>query len=123
MLPGKLLLHGMVFYGYHGNWDEEQRMGQRFVVDVEIDTDVEAVTRTDSLDDAVDLGAVYRAVREEVEGPPCRLLEALVGRLARRLLAQFPRCDAALVRVKKPSAPIPGPLDYEGVEVLLRREA
>lgn len=119
--PGKLLLHGMVFYGYHGNWDEEQRMGQRFVVDVEVHADLERVSHTDSLEDAVDLGAVYRAVREEVEGPPCRLLEALVGRLARRLLEQFPKCEAAFVRVKKPSAPIPGPLDYEGVELLLTR--
>ena len=30
----EILLEGMRFYGYHGVHPEEQRLGQRFVVDV-----------------------------------------------------------------------------------------
>jgi dihydroneopterin aldolase len=120
MLPAKLVLQGMVFYGYHGNHPEEQRLGQRFVVDVEITADVERVAETDRLEDAVDLGQVYRLVKEMVEGEPRRLLEALVMLLCRSLLERFP-CQAVTVRVKKPNVPIPGPLDYEGVELTLER--
>ena len=115
-----IFLEGMVFYGYHGNHQEEQTLGQRFVVDVEVLTDLGQVAQTDQLEDAIDLGAVYRSVKEMVEGPPVRLVETLAARLAQDLLARFP-CDGVTVRVKKPNVPIPGPLDYEGAEVTITR--
>ena len=119
MLPGKLLLTGMVFFGHHGNWEEEQRLGQRFEVDIEVEYDLERVAETDDLADTVDLGGVYRAVKEVVEGPPLHLVETLAARIARRVIDGFP-CDGVRVKVKKPNVPIPGPLDYEGAEVYLR---
>ena len=34
MAPDKILLEGMVFYGFHGAKPEEQVLGQRFIVAV-----------------------------------------------------------------------------------------
>ena len=121
MTPDRVLLHGMVFYGYHGNSPEEAQLGQRFIVDVELETDLALAGNSDNLEHTLDYGKVYQAIREVLEGPRHRLLEAVATAAATRLLTQFP-AKAVLVRIKKPSALLPGPLDYAGVEIFRNRE-
>lgn len=36
----KLLLNGLVFHGYHGVYQHERETGQRFVVDLELSTNL-----------------------------------------------------------------------------------
>ncbi len=121
MRQDKILLCGMVFYGRHGYHPEEQRLGQRFIVDLEMEADLSRAGRSDRLEETVDYGAVYHAVREIMEGPPQRLLERVCTMVGETLMARFP-IEAVLVRVKKPAVPIPGPLEYAGVEITLRRD-
>ena len=77
MTADRMLLHGMVFYGYHGVSPEEQRLGQRFVVDVELEADLSKSGDSDDLADTIDYGKVYETVAPIVQGAPYRLLEAL----------------------------------------------
>ena len=120
MTADRMLLHGMVFYGYHGVSPEEQRLGQRFVVDVELETDLSKSGDSDDLADTIDYGKVYETVAPIVQGAPYRLLEALATAIANKVLQTFP-VNGVLVRVKKPGVPLPGALDYAGVEVVRRR--
>ena len=120
MAKDKILLGGMAFFGYHGNTEEEARLGQRFVVDLELYTDVTRAGSSDRIEDTVDYGKVYRLVQEVVEGSRYRLLEALATTVADRILEEL-LPEAVLVRIKKPSAPIPGHFDYMGVEILRQR--
>ena len=120
MAEDKITLHGMVFYGYHGNIEEEARLGQRFVVDVELRGDLSRAGASDRLEDTVDYAKAYQVIKEVLEGPRHRLLEALAETLARRLLIELP-AEAVLVRIKKPAAPLPGPLDSAGVEIVRSR--
>ncbi len=107
----------MAFYGYHGATPQEREKGQPFVVDVEMELDLSKPGLSDDLRDTVDYSAVYRVVREIVEGPGRNLLESVADGLARRLLDDFP-LDAVTVRVAKPHAPIRGALlDSAAVEV------
>ena len=50
----RILLNGMTFYGYHGVRPEEKELGQRFVVDVEMELDLRAAGTSDDLTDTVD---------------------------------------------------------------------
>ncbi|MEK7214833.1 MAG: dihydroneopterin aldolase [Chloroflexota bacterium] len=116
----KLHLHGMVFFGHHGQRDEEASLGQRFEVDLDLTADLEVPGRSDQLADTVDYVGVYHAVKAVVEGPRRRLLEALATDISDRVLA-FPGVDAVMVRIRKPSAPLPGAVDYAGVEITRSR--
>ncbi len=111
-----IFFKGMTFYGYHGVYPEETRLGQRFVVDLELGLDLAPAARTDDLNQTVDYGRVYQVVRELVEGKPCRLVETLAERIADALLAGFP-VEEVRVRVTKPNPPIPGHYDAVGVEI------
>ena len=63
-LVDTIALVEMAFYAYHGAHPEERVLGQRFVVDLEADTDLQPAGRSDALDDTVDYGALYRTVRD-----------------------------------------------------------
>lgn len=120
MMPDRIILHGMVFYGYHGQREEERRLGQRFEVDVEMEADLRAAGNSDRLEDTLDYGRAYQVVREVLEGAPYHLLEAVAEAVAARLLAALP-ASAAIVRVRKAAVPLPGPIAYAAVEVVRRR--
>ena len=64
----KIYVNGMKFYGYHGVFPEEQKLGQRFNVDVMLTLDLSKAGLSDDLDATVNYKEVYDAVKEIVEG-------------------------------------------------------
>lgn len=116
----RILLAGMEFYGYHGVLRQERELGQRFIVDVELELDLKKAGITDNLDETISYADVYEVVRQVVTGPPSHLIEAVAERVAAGLLND-PRVYRVKVRVKKPQAPIAGIFDYMGVEIERRR--
>jgi dihydroneopterin aldolase len=59
-----LFLKEAVFHGYHGVFDEEHELGQKFIVDLEIYTDFAQCK--DRLSHSIDMTRVYRDVEEIV---------------------------------------------------------
>jgi 7,8-dihydroneopterin aldolase/epimerase/oxygenase len=113
-----IFFNGMEFYAYHGAFPEENRLGQRFYVDLELGLDLAPAGQTDDLDQTVDYAKVYETVKETVESHTFALVETLAERIASRLLESFP-LEEVMVRVTKPDPPIPG--HYESVGVEIRR--
>ena len=99
-------LRGLTWYGYHGAFAEEQRLGQRFVVDLRLLLDLAPAGRSDELARTVDYGKVVEAARAIVEGEPFKLIEALAERIAATILDSFPLVDRVEVRIANPSAPV-----------------
>ena len=112
----KILLQNMVFYGFHGVYEFERELGQRFYVDVEMSGDLEQAANNDSLEDTIDYVNVYNRTKDIVENHRYQLLEALAGHIAGVVL-DMPRVREVTVRVRKPSVPIAAALDYVQVEV------
>ena len=113
-------LNEMVFYGYHGVLAEEQALGQRFVVDVEMVTDLRPAGLSDELTQTVNYAAVYATIRDIVTGPPRRLIEAVAESIATAVLADHPTIERLTVRVRKPSVPIGGAV-LASAEVVIER--
>lgn len=121
MTEDKIILEGMVFYGYHGVNPEERSQGQRFVVDLELYKDLSLAGVADDLAATVNYASVFKVAREVVEGQPRNLIEAVAERLADAILARF-AVEAVRVRVRKPWAPIKGSaLDWVAVEIVRTR--
>ncbi len=121
MASDKIILSGMTFYGYHGVNRAERELGQRFVVDLELQVDLSAAARSDELESTVNYVSVFKATKEVVEGQPANLIEAVAERIATTLLDRFP-LESVVVRVRKPWAPVKGSvLDWVGVEITRNR--
>lgn len=107
-LPDEILLEGMRFYGYHGVHPEEQRLGQRFAVDVALAVSLRRAGVDDDLEATVSYSAAYAEIRRVVEGEPRKLIEAVAEEIAAALLALDHRVQRVRVRVAKPEAPVKG---------------
>lgn len=118
----KIYLTGMEFYGYHGVFPEETRLGQRFIVDVELSLPLKAAGKNDDLETTVNYAEVYALVKKIVEGAPLKLIEAVAERIAENILSRFPVVRQCKIKVIKPSPPIPGHFRHVAVEIVRGRE-
>ena len=117
----KIILNGMVFYGFHGMSAAEQELGQRFDVDLVVRLDLSKAGVSDMLEDTVSYTHLYRAVKEIMEGPSRNLLENVAETIAEKILAES-NVASVQVTVKKPKVPMKGSvLDYAAVEIVRER--
>ncbi len=114
----KIVLSGLEFYARHGVFDEENTLGARFVVDVELFL---PLPETDLLNETVDYATIYNLIQFVMQGKRYRLIEALAHHLAAQLLNAQPLIQEVTVRVHKPHAPLPGIVRDVYVEVTQHR--
>lgn len=110
----------MQFYGFHGLYPEENKLGQRFNVDVVLFLSLKKAGKNDQMEDSIDYGQVYATIKRIVEGEAKNLIESVAETIADQLLSQFNLLKACQVKVTKPNPPIPG--HYESVAVEIYRE-
>ncbi|CAM3691961.1 dihydroneopterin aldolase [Marinicrinis lubricantis] len=116
----KIVLSQMRFYGYHGVFPEETKLGQRFMVDVKLFLDLTSAGRTDRLEETVNYASVTETIRGIVEGKPFKLIEALAERIAAAVLGEYEIIQAITVRVLKPDPPFD--IHFQGVSVEIHRK-
>lgn len=112
-----IYIQDMQFYGRHGVFLEEQKLGQRFSVSLVLTLDLQPSATQDDLTLTVNYGDVYNRVKEIIEGVPYKLLEAVAHRICMALLHAYPIVHGVRVRLDKPGAPIPGIFASVGVEL------
>lgn len=113
-----LKIKNMAFYAYHGLFEEEANLGQKFEVDVEIYGDFRGFAR-ENQPQTVDYPRVCALVKQVVTGERFGLIEALADRIADVLQSEL-GLTKLRVRVRKPNPPVP--VNFDGVEVEVRRE-
>ena len=110
----KVELRGVRLRGFHGAYEQEQRDGQEFLYDVELEVGDRGAD--DRLAGAVDYTEVAATIRE-VNERRFVLLEALASTLADTLMERF-RPESIRVRVRKPEARPAGlTVEYSAVTV------
>jgi dihydroneopterin aldolase len=120
MIMDKVRLEGMVFYGYHGVLPEERKLGQRFVVDLEVECDLSQAGKSDRLADTVNYTSLFNVAKGVMEGEPHNLLESLAEDICKGVLASSPLAVSANAKVHKPAPPIKGAL-LSGASVEINR--
>jgi dihydroneopterin aldolase len=80
-------LHGLEVFGYHGAYEEEQRNGQLFLWDVQLDVGERGAD--DDLQQALDYTHVAARIRELSDAHRFNLLEALARSVADALFELF----------------------------------
>lgn len=122
-MPDEVFLEAVRFYGYHGVNPEERVQGQRFVVDVHLETDLRPAGASDDLAQTINYSSVYQRVKAIVEGEPRDLIEAVAEEITTTLLAEFPTASTATVTIRKPEVALKGAmLNAAGVRIHRTRE-
>ncbi|MDR3543182.1 MAG: dihydroneopterin aldolase [Desulfosporosinus sp.] len=109
-------LRGLEFYAYHGVLPEEQALGQRFIIDMDIFYDLRQAGTSDQVEDTIHYGEVYQVIKACVTEDRHQLLEHLAEEIALSVMQLF-SCASVRVEVHKPQAPIPGIFRDVSVEI------
>ena len=107
---GLIELEEMEFYAYHGHFKEEQIVGNKFLVNISIETDCSKAAETDELEDALNYVSIYEITKEEM-AVKSYLLENLVGRIINRIHSEFPQIIGSKVKVSKLNPPMGGRME------------
>lgn len=114
-------LRNAVFYAYHGVLSDEQNLGGKFEVDVDLHCSLSRAAVSDSLKQTVDYERVYDSIKGLVLGKKYYLIEALARTIADGILKDFRAVQKVVVRVRKPGAAVKGVIDHVEVEIFRER--
>jgi len=121
-MRGRIDIAGLVLFARHGLNEAEQQLGQRFILDIELDVDLSAAAKSDRITDTVDYGEVVAIAEAAFRDKRFYLIEASAAHVAEAILAHFPQVNSAKVTVKKPSAPVPAVIDHVSATVIAARK-
>lgn len=102
-----ITLEEMVFRAYHGCYDLEQKVGNRFVVELRLTTELGEVAAEDAVEKAVNYLTVYEITRE-VMRHTCRTIEAVAQNIITAIREHYPQIVEVECRVAKVAPPLGG---------------
>jgi len=114
-----IFVTGLVIHARHGVMEHETEVGQRFVIDLELFSDLSESSRTDRLADTVSYSNVVATATAAFKNTNYKLLERAAGAVADAIIVAFPRILGVKVTVHKPHAPIAA--IFEDVGIVLTR--
>lgn len=100
-------MEGLEFFAYHGFHDEEQKMGNKYAVDISVTTDFNEAAEKDILSETVNYTDLYKLVRSEML-IPSRLLENIGKRIINHVFVDFPHVMSVELSISKFNPPIGG---------------
>mmetsp|Transcript_2209 Transcript_2209/g.6571 ORF Transcript_2209/g.6571 Transcript_2209/m.6571 type:complete len:146 (-) Transcript_2209:172-609(-) len=118
----RVFVKGLRLFGRHGVFEEEQRLGQKFEVDVSVGTDLSRVAATDNVQHGLDYSLLVKLVKEIVSGPPKQTVEAVAGEIAEKIFERFNIASNVVVKVSKPCVALEEQISEIGVELWRSRQ-
>jgi dihydroneopterin aldolase len=116
-MTGKVILEGLEFHAYHGVYPHERSSGNKFEVDIVVDTRFSDSAFQDDLSGTINYEALYTLIREVME-QPAKLLETVGHSIANKTLKSFPSAQRVEVKISKFNPPIGGVCRKATVEVV-----
>ncbi len=99
----------MEFFAHHGCFEEEQIIGNNFVVNLTVYGDFGKAAESDDINDALNYQELYDAVKEQM-AIKSHLLENVAKRIADSLTEKFPQIKRLSLRIDKINPPLGGKL-------------
>jgi len=113
----KITIKGLEVFANHGVYPEENRLGQKFVVNAVLYVDTRAAGLSDDLDLSVNYGTVCHQITDFLTANTYKLIERVAEELARHILINNPLVHEIDVEIEKPGAPIGLPLETVSVKI------
>ena len=112
-----VMVKGLQLWGTHGHWPEENKLGQKFIIDMEASVDMTGMCTTDKLETGLSYGTLFKIATKIVTTEEHKLLNRIAQRIAEEVIKAYP-VKQIRVTVKKPSVAIGGILDYTAVSIV-----
>jgi dihydroneopterin aldolase len=116
-----IFVNGLLIHAHHGVMAHEAKVGQRFVIDIELAIDLARAAASDKLVDTVSYASIVETATRAFTARSYRLVEAAAGAVADAVLGVSARIASVKVTVHKPHAPVAAIFSDVGVTILRTR--
>ncbi len=110
------------FYAYHGVMQEEQRVGGKFEVDLDMYVNFLEAAKRDDLSATIDYEKVYKLLSEISMSKKYYLIESVANIITSELFRRYEAINKITVKVRKNNPPIGGWVEYVEVELTKTRD-
>ena len=112
-------LEGLEFFAYHGYYQEEQKVGNKYAVDIKVGADFHRAAQDDSLAETVNYELLYKVIEAQMK-IRSRLLENIGERIVNVVFDTFEQIQKVEISVSKFNPPIGGVCNR--AKITLKRE-
>ena len=106
----------MRLHAFHGVLEQERKVGNDYVVSLNIGYPVDSCLASDDVNDTLNYASVADTVKEEMSVPSA-LVEHVAGRIINSLCRKFEKITSIRIRLIKIAPPMPYDMDGAGVEL------
>ena len=106
-MDGIIEIEGMEFYAFHGCFEAEQIVGNKFIVYACIRYDCQKAAQSDQIADALSYQTAYEIIAREMM-KNSHLLENVATRMIEEIYAAFPQTLHVKIKISKLNPPIGG---------------
>ncbi|MGN0395448.1 MAG: dihydroneopterin aldolase, partial [Coprococcus sp.] len=117
----KIIIKGLEIFAHHGVFEEENTLGQKFIIDAELHISIREAGISDDINKSVDYGTVCADINNIMQEQNCNLIEAVAEKVATGILTKYPDIRAVELIVKKPWAPILMPIETVAVSIFRKK--
>ena len=119
----RLSIKSAQFYSYHGVKQEEQTLGGKYEVDLDLYYDATQAIINDDVKYALNYEEAFYCIEEVIGGDEgYNLVETIANEILQMAMEKFPNLEKASVRVRKMSVPIRRVVSYIEAEQTITRK-
>lgn len=112
-----IALEGLEFFAYHGYFEEEQKIGNKYGVDLFVDTNFDIAAKDDDLEGTINYMELFEIVKSEME-ISSKLLEHIGQNIVTKIYDKWPKSALKVnVKVRKYNPPIGGICYASSIEI------
>lgn len=112
----KVYIKNLRFHAYIGVGEQEQVVGNDYIVSLSIDYPYGAAMVSDDVEDTINYATVYQLVAE-VMAQKARLLESVAYQIAQKVIERYPLTEGLDVDVMKQNPPMGAECAGAGVQI------
>lgn len=117
-----LFIDNLEVFANHGLFEEENKLGQKFIFDIECELNYKKAMFSDEMTDSISYADIAEVVVKTATTNTFNLLERLAGEILKNIFTEFPQIENIKLKINKPGAPIKYHFEKCGVEVKTSRE-
>jgi len=117
----KISIKNAQYYAYHGVRKEEQKLGGKYEVDLDMWYDAKPAFIKDDVNFALNYEEAMFLISEVVTNEQYNLIETIANEILNSVMEKFQILEKACVRVRKLSVPLRRTIDFVEVEQSVTR--
>lgn len=117
-----LFIDNLEVFANHGLFEEENKLGQKFIFGIECELNYKKAMFSDEMTDSISYADIAEVVVKTATTNTFNLLERLAGEILKNIFTEFSQIENIKLKINKPGAPIKYHFEKCGVEVKVSRE-